>query len=118
VPTLRKNSALMTVFGTLTVTFFLLAGGQWSATCMQAAGYVGFVCGCSAIYTGGDEGWQDCVAAHRTCTRRCSTGQALQRRAHSLPCCTLLTPAATAFAEIYEESLGISMPGLRPVRFI
>ena len=74
IPTLRKNAALMTVFGTLTMTFFLLAGGQWSAVCMQVAGYAGFVCGCSAIYT--------------------------------------------AFAEIYEESLGITMPGLRPVRLI
>lgn len=74
VPTLRKNGCLMFVFGSLSVTFFLLAGGQWSKTCLQAAGYVGFVCGCSAIYT--------------------------------------------AFAEIWQESLGFNMPGLRPVRFI
>jgi len=74
VPTLRKNGCLMFVFGSLSVTFFLLAGGQWSKACLQAAGYVGFVCGCSAIYT--------------------------------------------AFAEIYEESLGIVAPGLKPVRFI
>lgn len=74
IPTLRKNGCLMTVFGTLFVTFFLLAGGVWNKPCSQAAGYVGFVCGCSAIYT--------------------------------------------AFAEIYHESLGIMLPGLRPVRFI
>jgi hypothetical protein len=74
IPTLRKNGCLMTVFGTLFVTFFLLAGGVWSKQCSQAAGYVGFVCGASAIYT--------------------------------------------AFAEIYHESLGIMLPGLRPVRFI
>jgi succinate-acetate transporter protein len=74
VPTLRKNSCLMFVFGSLAITFFLLAGGQWSPACNQAAGYVGFVCGCSAIYT--------------------------------------------AFAEIWQESLGLNMPGLRPVRFI
>eukprot|EP00878_Enallax_costatus_P005573 GHUV01005846.1.p1 GENE.GHUV01005846.1~~GHUV01005846.1.p1 ORF type:complete len:218 (+),score=40.35 GHUV01005846.1:137-790(+) len=74
IPTLRKNGCLMTVFGTLFVTFFLLAGGVWSKPCSQAAGYVGFMCGCSAIYT--------------------------------------------AFAEIYHESLGIMLPGLRPVRFI
>eukprot|EP00878_Enallax_costatus_P012214 GHUV01012757.1.p1 GENE.GHUV01012757.1~~GHUV01012757.1.p1 ORF type:complete len:229 (+),score=32.60 GHUV01012757.1:483-1169(+) len=74
IPTLRKNGCLMTVFGTLWVTFFLLAGGVWNKQCSQAAGYVGFVCGASAIYT--------------------------------------------AFAEIWHESLGIMMPGLRPVRFI
>eukprot|EP00877_Chromochloris_zofingiensis_P014073 jgi/Chrzof1/891/Cz01g32260.t1 len=74
VPTLRKNGCLMTVFGSLTCTFFLLAGGQWSISCNKAAGYVGFFCGCSAIYT--------------------------------------------AFAEIYHESLGIVLPGLRPVKFI
>lgn len=74
VPTLRKNGCLMFVFGSLTATFFLLAGGQWSKPCLTAAGYVGFVCGCSAIYT--------------------------------------------AFAEIWQESLGFNMPGLRPVRFI
>jgi succinate-acetate transporter protein len=51
IPTLRKNGCLCTVFGSLWVTFFLLAGGQWSAGCNQAAGYVGFLCGCSAIYT-------------------------------------------------------------------
>lgn len=74
IPTLRKNGCLCTVFGTLWVTFLLLAGGQWSAACSQAAGYIGFVCGCSAIYT--------------------------------------------AFAEIYQENLGIMLPGLRPIRFI
>lgn len=74
IPTLRKNGCLMTIFGTLWVTFFLLAGGVWNPHCGQAAGYIGFVCGASAIYT--------------------------------------------AFAEIYHESLGIMMPGLRPVRFI
>lgn len=74
IPTLRKNGCLMTVFGSLTVTFFLLAGAQWSHSCHLAAGYVGFFCGCSAIYT--------------------------------------------AFAEIYQENLGLAMPGLRPVRFL
>ncbi len=51
IPTLRKNGALMVVFGSLTCTFFLLAGGHWSESCDKAAGYVGFFCGCSAIYT-------------------------------------------------------------------
>jgi succinate-acetate transporter protein len=43
-------------------------------TPLQVAGYVGLVCGCSAIYT--------------------------------------------ALAEVWEEGLGIRMPGLAPVRFI
>lgn len=74
IPTLRRNHCLMTVFGTLTITFFLLAGGQWSENTEKAAGYFGFVCGCSAIYT--------------------------------------------AVAEIWEETLGLNMPGLAPVRYI
>lgn len=59
IPTLRKNGCLMTVFGTLSLTFALLAGGQWSATCLKAAGYVGFICGCSAIYTAFAEIWHE-----------------------------------------------------------
>ena len=74
VVTLRKNGALMFVFASLAATFFLLAGGVWSPAVNTAGGYVGFVCGCSAIYT--------------------------------------------AIAEIYHETLGLNMPGLRPVRFI
>lgn len=61
VPTLRKNSCLMFVFGSLALTFFLLAGGQWSKPCLQAAGYFGFVCGCSAIYTAFAEIWQEAL---------------------------------------------------------
>lgn len=57
--TLRKNGCLMTVFGTLTITFALLAGGQWSKTCGKAAGYVGFICGSSAIYTAFAEIWHE-----------------------------------------------------------
>lgn len=74
IPTLRKNMCLMVVFGSLAVTFWLLAGGVWSKPCNTAAGYVGFFCGMSAIYT--------------------------------------------AFAEIYFESLGLNMPGLRAVNYI
>jgi succinate-acetate transporter protein len=59
VPTMRKNGCLMTVFGTLTLTFALLAGGQWNAACLKAAGYVGFICGCSAIYTAFAEIWHE-----------------------------------------------------------
>lgn len=48
--TLRKNICLQTIFSTLTVTFALLAGGVHNQTCNKVAGYVGFVCGTSAIY--------------------------------------------------------------------
>lgn len=74
VPTLRKNACLMVVFGTLALTFWLLAAGVYSHAVNQAAGYVGAFCGLSAIYT--------------------------------------------AFAEIYQEHLGVRMPGLAPVRLI
>jgi succinate-acetate transporter protein len=74
VPTLRKNGALMTVFGSLALTFFLLAGGQWSPAVMKAAGYVGAFCGSSAIYL--------------------------------------------AIAEIYQEALGLTLPGLRPIHLL
>ncbi|GLI64822.1 hypothetical protein VaNZ11_008119 [Volvox africanus] len=50
VTTLCKNGCLMTIFSSLVVTFILLAGGEWSDKCHQAAGYVGFFCGASAIY--------------------------------------------------------------------
>lgn len=39
------------VFASLAVTFFLLAGGQHNENVHTAAGYVGFFCGWSAIYT-------------------------------------------------------------------
>ena len=74
VPTLRKNLCLNVVFGSLAVTFWLLAAGIYNKTVNQAAGYVGAFCGLSAIYT--------------------------------------------AFAELYQEHLGLSMPGLAPVRWI
>ncbi|MEW5308094.1 MAG: hypothetical protein WDW38_000080 [Sanguina aurantia] len=50
VVTLRKNGCLQTIFGTLLVTFFLLAGSSYQPLCGQAAGYIGFFCGSSAIY--------------------------------------------------------------------
>lgn len=59
VATLRKNGCLMTVFGSLTLTFALLAGGQWNARCLKAAGYVGVFCGSSAIYTAFAEIWHE-----------------------------------------------------------
>ncbi|KAJ9532792.1 hypothetical protein QJQ45_010901 [Haematococcus lacustris] len=48
--TLRKNGCLQTIFLSLWITFFLLAGGNYSDKCKEAAGYVGFFCGSSAIY--------------------------------------------------------------------
>lgn len=57
--TLRKCHALMFVFGSLAITFFLLAGGVWNHICLTVAGYVGFICGCSAIYTAIAELWHE-----------------------------------------------------------
>lgn len=57
--TLRKNGCLMTVFGSLTITFALLAAGQHSPDANKAAGYVGFFCGSSAIYTAFAELYQE-----------------------------------------------------------
>ncbi len=52
VGTLRLNGALMVVFGTLFILFFLLAAGAWSgnSTITTAAGYEGILCGLSAMY--------------------------------------------------------------------
>ncbi len=53
--TFRLNRALMVVFGTLTILFFLLALGDFtgaSAAFKHATGYEGIVCGLAAIYTG------------------------------------------------------------------
>ncbi|MEI8315870.1 MAG: acetate uptake transporter [Verrucomicrobiota bacterium] len=52
--TLRLNRALQVVFGSLTILFFLLAWGNFSANVglIHFAGYEGILCGLSAIYTG------------------------------------------------------------------
>ncbi len=52
VGTLKLNRGLQVVFSTLTVLFFLLAIGDFcdSAIITKIAGYVGIVCGGSAIY--------------------------------------------------------------------
>jgi uncharacterized protein len=53
--TLRLNRALQAVFGTLTILFFLLAYGDFTAASpgfRHFTGYEGIVCGFSAIYTG------------------------------------------------------------------
>jgi len=54
IATLRANRALQVVFGTLTILFFLLALGEatGNGTIVVAAGYIGIICGLSAIYTG------------------------------------------------------------------
>jgi succinate-acetate transporter protein len=52
VGTLRLNGALMLVFSTLTLLFFLLAAGAWTgnSSITQLAGYEGIICGFSAVY--------------------------------------------------------------------
>jgi len=52
VATLYKNRALQVVFGSLTLTFWVLAIGDWmtAETVTNAAGYLGIFCGSSAIY--------------------------------------------------------------------
>ena len=55
VGTLLLNRALQIVFGTLTILFFLLAYGDFTAASAgfkHFTGYEGIVCGFSAIYTG------------------------------------------------------------------
>jgi succinate-acetate transporter protein len=55
VGTLRISRALQIVFGTLTILFFLLAIGDFTAASAgfkHATGYEGIICGFSAIYTG------------------------------------------------------------------
>ena len=52
--TLKLNRALMFVFLSLTILFFLLAAGDYteSTVLKHIAGYEGIICGLSAIYTG------------------------------------------------------------------
>ncbi len=54
--TLRLNGALMAVFGTLWILFFLLAAGVWTNAAPTSAlaigtGYEGVLCGLLAMYT-------------------------------------------------------------------
>jgi len=51
--TLRLSGALMFVFGTLVILFFLLSAGfDWNnANLLKFAGYEGVLCGLSAMYT-------------------------------------------------------------------
>jgi succinate-acetate transporter protein len=54
--TLRINGALMMVFGTLWILFFLLAAGAWTNTAPTSTlaigtGYEGVLCGLLAMYT-------------------------------------------------------------------
>lgn len=50
VGTLRLNGALMVVFGTLFILFFLLAAGVSTPSVTTFAGYEGILCGFSAMY--------------------------------------------------------------------
>lgn len=53
--TLRISRALQVVFGTLTILFFMLAFGDFTAASAgfkHITGYEGMLCGFSAIYTG------------------------------------------------------------------
>ena len=52
--TLKLNRALQVIFATLTILFFMLAiaDGTGSTLVKQVAGYVGIICGLSAVYTG------------------------------------------------------------------
>jgi succinate-acetate transporter protein len=50
--TLRINGALMVVFGTLFILFFLLSAGFSYQGLSRIAGYEGIICGLSAMYTG------------------------------------------------------------------
>ena len=50
VGTLRLNGALMIVFGTLFILFFLLAAGVTNSSITTYAGYEGILCGLSAMY--------------------------------------------------------------------
>lgn len=52
--TLKINTALQAVFGTLAILFFLLALGEFTGngTITQLAGYEGIICGATAIYAG------------------------------------------------------------------
>ena len=55
--TLRINGALMAVFGTLWILFFLLAAGFWTnssptSTLGYFTGYEGLLCGLLALYSG------------------------------------------------------------------
>eukprot|EP00416_Gambierdiscus_australes_P045883 CAMPEP_0171103542 /NCGR_PEP_ID=MMETSP0766_2-20121228/58972_1 /TAXON_ID=439317 /ORGANISM="Gambierdiscus australes, Strain CAWD 149" /LENGTH=303 /DNA_ID=CAMNT_0011563973 /DNA_START=119 /DNA_END=1030 /DNA_ORIENTATION=+ len=49
--TLRKNACLAVVFGLLTITFFILAGGVHSEAAKKVGGYFGFATALSAFYT-------------------------------------------------------------------
>ena len=52
--TLKINRALQVIFATLTILFFMLAiaDATGSTLVKQVAGYVGIICGLSAVYTG------------------------------------------------------------------
>jgi len=52
--TLKLNRALQVIFATLTILFFMLAIADVTGSTLvkQVAGYIGIICGLSAVYTG------------------------------------------------------------------
>ena len=52
--TLKLNRALQVIFATLTILFFMLATADATGSTLvkQIAGYVGIICGLSAVYAG------------------------------------------------------------------
>lgn len=74
VTTLRKNHASMVVFSTLTLTFFVLAGGVWNGVAERVGGYLALVCSISALYTG--------------------------------------------FGNLYQDHMGITIPGMKKINYI
>ncbi|MDA3876530.1 MAG: acetate uptake transporter [Halothiobacillus sp.] len=61
VPTLRISRALQVVFATLTVLFFMLAAAELTGNGAIAtyAGYVGIICGLSAMYAAMAQVWNE-----------------------------------------------------------
>lgn len=61
VGTLRINRSLQTVFGSLTILFFLLAVGQWTGntTIIKIAGWEGIFVGFSAVYGSIAQVWNE-----------------------------------------------------------
>lgn len=51
VPALKLSRGIQAIFFTLTVLFFLLAGGEYNETVHVVAGYWGILCAFTAIYT-------------------------------------------------------------------
>lgn len=51
IASLKVNRAIMSIFVTLTILFFLLVAGEWNTTVHKIAGYIGILCALIAWYT-------------------------------------------------------------------